>query len=322
MACDGAHPPRGSVPIRQPFFRPLALCIVYLIFSIYIMKDWARQNLRFTGNGVDFVQSKPLVEGMMAATNETKGPCAAFLKKKGAEPDVRNISWAGSKAVYHEVLWPTAPVDSQDGGIAAGQTELDKWLHTFSTIIMSDADFVRKKPMLQHAVKTLCTAQRDVHQYLADKGFQVGERDEEDAFLGVLFKGQQPAADPVDPAPSSEHDTGPAASDNWRKKGYRRKHASSKKNFVLWCATNPAHPKLDHKPKCDAKVRVCYVALADGEQCGVWQSQVLESHSSTCCYHGWEGKVPPQGDWLAGGVREKVEEAYFSVKTRTLPRLV
>ena len=239
MACDGAHPPRGSVPNRQPFFRPLALCIVYLNFSIHIMEDWARQNLRFTGNEADFVQSKPLLEAMMAATNETKGPCAAFLKKKGAEPDVRHISGAGSKAVYCKVLWPTAPVDSEDRGAPAGQAELDKWLQTFFTITMSDTDFVRKKPTLQHAVQTLRTTQRDVHQYLADKGFQVGQRDEEDVFLGLMFKGQQPAADPVDPPPSSEHDTGPAASEHWRKKGYRRKHASSKKKFVLWCATNP-----------------------------------------------------------------------------------
>ena len=42
--------------------------------------------------------------------------------------------------------------------------------------------------------------------------------------------------------------------------------------------------------------------------------EVLESHSSSCYYHGWEGKVLPQGDWLAGGVREKVEEAYFQSK--------
>ena len=45
----------------------------------------------------------------------------------------------------------------------------------FLQITMSDTDFVRKKPTLQHAVKTLHTTQRDVHQYLADKGFQVGE---------------------------------------------------------------------------------------------------------------------------------------------------
>ena len=132
--------------------------------------------------------------------------------------------------------------------------------------------------------------------------------------MGLMFKGQQPAANPVDPPPSSEHDTGPAASEHWRSKGYRRKHASSKKNFVLWCATNLAQPKPDHKPKCDAKVLVRYVAQADGEQRGVWQLEVLESHSLTCCYHGWEGKLAPQGDWLAGGVREKVEEAYFESK--------
>ena len=54
-----------------------------------------------------------------------------FLKKKGAEPDVRHVSWAGSKAVYYKVLWPTAPVDSEDGGTAAVQAGLDKWLWTF-----------------------------------------------------------------------------------------------------------------------------------------------------------------------------------------------
>ena len=43
--------------------------------------------------------------------------------------------------------------------------------------------------MLQHAVKTLRTTQQDVHQYLADKGFQVGERDEEDVFFGVDVQG-------------------------------------------------------------------------------------------------------------------------------------
>ena len=107
---------------------------------------------------------------------------------------------------------------------------------------------------------------------------------------------------------------GPEASEHWCKKGYHRKHASSKKNFVQWCATKPARPKPDHKSKCDAKVRVCYVAPVDIEQRGVWQSEVLESHSSTCCCHGREGKVSPQGDWLAGGVREKVEEAYFHSK--------
>ena len=73
----------------------------------------------------------------------------------------------------------------------------------FFTITMSDTHFVRKKPTLQHAVKTLRTTQRDAHQYLGDKGFQVGERNEEDVFLGLMFKGRQPAADPVDPAPSS-----------------------------------------------------------------------------------------------------------------------
>ena len=77
------------------------------------------------------MQSKPLLEAMMAATKETKGLCAAFLKKKGAEPDVRQISGAGSKAVYYKVLWPTTPVDSEDGGTAAGQAELDKWLQIF-----------------------------------------------------------------------------------------------------------------------------------------------------------------------------------------------
>ena len=131
MACDGAHPAHDSVLIRQPFFRPLAVCIVYLIFSVHIMEDWARQNLLFTGNGADLVQSKPLLEAMMATTNDTKGPCAAFLKKKGAEPDVRHISGAASKAVYYKVLWPTAPVYLEDGGTAAGQAEHDKWLQTF-----------------------------------------------------------------------------------------------------------------------------------------------------------------------------------------------
>ena len=135
------------------------------------------------------MQSKPLLEAMMAATNETKGPCAAILKKKGAEPDVRHISGAGSKAVYYQVLWPTTPVDLEDGSTTARQAELDKWLYIFFTITMSHRDFVRKKPTLQHAVKTLRTTQRDVHQYLADKGIRVGERDEEEVFWGVDVQG-------------------------------------------------------------------------------------------------------------------------------------
>ena len=153
-------------------------------------------------------------------------------------------------------------------------------------ITMSDTNFVTKKPMLQHAVKTLRTTQRDVHQSLADKGIKAGERDEQEVFGGLIFKGQQPANDPVDPASSSEHDTGPATSADWRKKGYGRKHASFKENFVLWCATNPSHPKPDHKAKCNAKVRVRLVAKSDRKQRGVWQSEVLESYSSTRCYHG------------------------------------
>ena len=112
-------------------FCPLALCIVCFIFSTHIMEDWARQKLRFTGNGADFVRPKPLLEVMMAAMNETKVPCAAFLKKKGAKPDVTHILGAGSKAVYYKVLWPKVPMDSEDGGTTARHVELDKWLEIF-----------------------------------------------------------------------------------------------------------------------------------------------------------------------------------------------
>ena len=56
----------------------------------------------------------------------------------------------------------------------------------FFTLTMCDTNFVRKKPTLQHAVKTLRTTKRDVHQCLDDKGFQVEERDEEDVFLGLM----------------------------------------------------------------------------------------------------------------------------------------
>ena len=47
--------------------------------------------------------------------------------------------------------------------------------------------------------------------------------------------------------------SGPATSEQWRATGDRRKHASSQKNFDLWCATNLAHPKPEYRPKCDAK---------------------------------------------------------------------
>ena len=97
-----------------------------------------KTKLPFTGNGAGFVQSKQLLEAMLAATNETKGPCAAFLKKKGAEPDIRHILGAGSKARCYKVLWPTAPVGSEEGGTTVGQAELDKWLHTFFTLTVFD----------------------------------------------------------------------------------------------------------------------------------------------------------------------------------------
>ena len=56
------------------------------------------------------------------------------------------------------------------------------------TITMSDTNSVTKKPTLQHAVKTLRTTQRDVHQSLADKGIKAAERDEEEVFGGLIFK--------------------------------------------------------------------------------------------------------------------------------------
>ena len=87
-------------------------------FFIHMMEDRARQKSRFTSNEGDFVQSKPLFVAMMAALNESQGPCATFLKEKGAMPDTRHIS--GSNAVYYNMLWPTACVDAEVGGTTAG----------------------------------------------------------------------------------------------------------------------------------------------------------------------------------------------------------
>ena len=60
---------------------------------------------------------------------------------------------------------------------------------------MSHIDFVRKKPTLKHAVENIGTTQRDVHQYLVVKGFEVGGKDEEHVYLGLKFIGLQLAGE-------------------------------------------------------------------------------------------------------------------------------
>ena len=92
-------------------------------------------------------------------------------------------------------------------------------------------------------------------------------------YLGLKFIASPLASDPVDPSPPSEYDTRYATSEHSCEKVCRRKHASSKTNFVLWCAKNPSHPKQDHQPKFPAKVRVWFVApwTANNPAFGSWR---------------------------------------------------
>ena len=120
MACDGAHPPRGSVPIRQPFFRPYKKCLTSgsapFFFRIATQGPLVSflATIMASNNGFDCTRQAPLPV--------KRKSCLSQSSMMWMEKMRYTIQSATQKRR------PTTPVDSEDGGTTAGQAELDKWL--------------------------------------------------------------------------------------------------------------------------------------------------------------------------------------------------
>ena len=263
----------STLRLSSGLSRPVFVVPSYI--AMQALQKWIDDNVDVTADHCDVVKSiksiksiksKPLLDAMRNAVSGLKNAhYGNHLRTIGAFRDQMHIPGTGTVGIYREIMWKTQPVDNTDNNKRA---IMEAWLDKFFDCTGSTTNRVKKKPTLDHALQHFRARRSDISLFLERQGFKKGTEGGAQIYYGLTFKPRQGSAetssaeedapDTPTPALAGRHTTLSEAMASWRKKGFRRRHASSKTHVVLWCATNLAKLGSDHVPKCRATVHVRY----------------------------------------------------------------